>query len=98
VDVAAFERLALPTLTPADTDQLLIIDEIGKMELHSEPFRDAITSLFEGESALIATVPAYRHPFTDALKRRRELELVAVTSQNRDGLPGELAERIAPET
>jgi nucleoside-triphosphatase len=32
-------------------------------------------------------VHAHRHPFTDALKRRADVEVVRVTHGNRDALP-----------
>lgn len=92
VDLAAFERIALPSLRrPAD---VVVVDELGKMELASPAFREAVCELFVGDRAILATVHAFRHPFTDALKRRADVELVRVTERNRDALPGELAVRL----
>jgi nucleoside-triphosphatase len=90
VDLAEFERVALPALRePAD---VVLIDELGKMELASEPFRAAVEELLESPVALAATVQASKHPFTDALKRR--LEVIRLTRANRDALPEQLAERL----
>ena len=88
VDLDEFERLALPSLEePAG---VVLIDELGKMELASERFRDAVLALFEGDVPVVATVHTFRHPFTDALKARPEVSLVKLTRSNRDGLPEEL--------
>jgi nucleoside-triphosphatase len=94
VDLRGFERLAVPALqVPADA---VLIDELGKMELASVAFTDAVANLLEGETPVVATVHAFRHPFTDRLKRRRDAEVVRLTRANRDELPGLLAERLVP--
>jgi nucleoside-triphosphatase THEP1 len=72
----------------------VLIDELGKMELASEAFRAAVSRLLERPVALVATVHAARHPFTDALKRRPAVELVPVTVRSRDVLPKRLAARL----
>jgi nucleoside-triphosphatase len=92
VDLKEFERLALPTVeAPAS---VVLIDELGKMELASERFREAVLELFEGDAPIVATVHTFRHPFTDALKRRRDVSLLKLTASNRDQLPEELATRL----
>lgn len=94
VAIREFERLALPALrVPADA---ILIDELGKMELASSAFRNAVAGLVGGDTAIVATVHAFRHPFTDALKRRGDAEVVRLTRDNRDELPGRLAEKLAP--
>ena len=93
VDLEAFERLALPALEPPATGAT-VIDELGKMELASARFRDAVSALLDAEVPLVATVHAFRHPFTDELKRRPGVELVRLTRANRDELPDALAARL----
>jgi nucleoside-triphosphatase len=93
VDLEAFERLALPALEPPP-DGVTIVDELGKMELASARFRDAVTGLLDTDAPLVATVHAFRHPFTDELKRRPGVELVRLTRANRDDLPDALAARL----
>jgi nucleoside-triphosphatase len=89
VDLEAFERLALPVL--ADPGEgVVVLDELGKMEVASEPFRDAVSRLFERSAPIVATVHAHAHPFTDALKRRPDVELRRVTARTRDDLPEQL--------
>jgi nucleoside-triphosphatase len=93
VDVAAFEKVALPGLDCV-SGPIVIVDEIGKMELASARFRDAVSRLLDGRCPVVATVHAFAHPFTDALKARDDVEIVRVTERNRDELPGELARRL----
>jgi nucleoside-triphosphatase len=93
VDLEAFERLALPAVEPP-AGGAAVIDELGKMELASARFRDAMTALFDADIPLVATVHAFRHPFTDELKRRADVEVVRLSKANRDDLPGALAARV----
>lgn len=93
VDLEAFERLALPSLV-APAGGVTVVDELGKMELASARFRDAVTGLLDADAPLVATVHAFGHPFTDELKRRPTVELVRLTRANRDELPDALAARV----
>jgi nucleoside-triphosphatase len=92
VDVEAFERLALPALDPPSKRGVVVIDELGKMELASERFREVLLELWERPVSVVATVHTARHPFTDKLKRRADV--IQLTAANRDRLPEEVAERV----
>ena len=94
VDLDAFERVALPALASAIDTDVVVIDELGKMELASEKFRSAVGRLLAAPAAIVATVHVARHPFTDELKRRPDFETVDVIHRNRDELPAELAARL----
>ncbi len=93
VDLGALERVALPSI--AASVGVVVIDELGKMELASERFRDAVAALVERDLTIAATVHAFPHPFTDELKRRPGVRTITITRRNRDALPEELAARLA---
>ncbi|UQA90868.1 NTPase [Streptomyces halobius] len=97
VDLDVMERLALPPLRSAAANpvpgELVLIDELGRMELACTAFRDTVRNLFESGIDIVATVHAKSDPFTDALKRRPGIELAQVTRANRDALPEALAAR-----
>jgi nucleoside-triphosphatase len=94
VDLSPLERLAIPALEEATEREVAIIDELGKMELASQPFRDAVCALLDRPVPVVATVQTARHPFTDALKRRPDIETLRVTTAIRDELPQLLAARL----
>jgi len=94
VDLEAFERLVLPAVERCRRGRVALLDELGKMELASHDFRDAVAALFDRRVAIVATVMSGRYPVTDALKRRDDVELLLVTSRERDALPARLAERL----
>ena len=76
VDVLAFEEVALLELENGlELGATLVIDEIGKMELLSDAFRELVGRAMEADR-LIATVPAHAEPFTDAIKRRADVRRV----------------------
>jgi nucleoside-triphosphatase len=91
VDLPAFERLAIAALDRAGEDHVAIIDELGKMELASDAFRNAVLALLDRPVPVVATVQSASHPFTNALKRRPDIETVRVTTTNRNELPELLA-------
>jgi nucleoside-triphosphatase len=93
VDVVAFERLAVPALAvPA---RVVVIDELGKMELASAAFRQAVRDVFTRPVDVIAAVHAFAHPVTDELKARPDVDVVRVTFDNRDVLPEQLQSRLS---
>jgi len=96
VAIDAFERVALPALAEPRAGTVVVVDEVGKMELASARFREAVSRLLETDVDVVATVHVFRHPFTDQLKQRSDVERVSVTRANRDALPERLAERLTP--
>lgn len=97
LDLDALERLAIPAMQPAlhgRTGQLVVIDELGKMELASSAFRDAVEELFDSPAGVVATVHVFRHPLTDALKARPDVERLQVTAANRDDLARVLVRKL----
>jgi nucleoside-triphosphatase len=93
VDLQAFERVALVGVD-RPREECVLIDELGKMELASQRFREAVIARFDQPVPIVASVQMSRHPITDALKRRPDVETLRLTASNRDRLPGELAERL----
>jgi nucleoside-triphosphatase len=92
VDLEAFENVALPSVSASS--RAVVIDELGKMELASAAFRGAVDDLLDGKVSIVATVHAFRHPYTDGLKGRSDIDVIRVTARNRDSLPEQLARRM----
>jgi len=85
VDVGALESIGLPALEEAAAgSKLLVVDEIGKMELFSQRFREAVLRALDAGGPVLATVMLSRHPFADALKARDDVRLIHLTPENRD--------------
>jgi nucleoside-triphosphatase len=94
VDLAGFEGIVRTKLNrPHDKVDLIVIDEIGKMECLSQVFVEAVTHILDSSVPLLATIAAKGSGLIAKVKDRLDVEIVTVTAANRDGLPGELVHR-----
>ena len=66
---------------------IIVVDEIGKMELFSHRFKAQVMKLFESDLVyLLCTVPVQSIPFVNSLKNRTDVEVIEVTRENRDDM------------
>jgi nucleoside-triphosphatase len=88
VNLVEFERVALKALTDAEKEKdLIIIDEIGKMELFSQKFTTLVEEIFiRGHKKVLATIPVSNIPFINKLRALPDIEVIEVTPENRDQL------------
>ncbi len=94
VDVAAIESVAVAAIRRAvAAGELVVVDEIGPMELLADAFPQAVRHALAADVPFLASIVARRHPFTDELKQRRELELLKLTRDNRERIVEHLIER-----
>jgi nucleoside-triphosphatase len=94
VHVREFEAVALPQLEPRPAIRLLVLDEIGKMECLSPAFVEAVRSALQGRVPLIGTVALAGGGLIAEAKRAAGVEVIAISRENRDRLPAELAARL----
>ena len=92
VNLEAFERLALPELARRDVD-LIVIDEIGKMECASDRFCRAVENALDTQVTVLATVGIACLPFLESVRSRPDVELLTLTERNRDALVLDLCGR-----
>lgn len=94
VDVAAFEEIALLELQNGlEIGSTLVVDEIGKMELLSAPFRELVPQIIEAPQ-LLATVPAQGDALVEELKRRPDVVLIDLARSGRNEDPRALADLV----
>ena len=74
--------------------RLVVIDEIGPMEIRSAIFRDAVNKALDSEVPVLATIFGRSLPFTDAIKSRPDVTLIEVRPDNRERLVSKLSGRI----
>lgn len=100
VDVPSFESLALPSIQPTPgTTRLVVIDEVGKMELFSAAFYPAVLAVLDTPGLLVfGSVPVARYgrtiPQVESLKTRPDVKVLMVTKDNRDRLVADLCQHI----
>lgn len=94
VDVQGFEMfLDSLDLTHCDAD-VLVIDEIGKMECHSDKFKHLITFLLDSEKPLVATISLRGDGLIAQVKRRPDVQILELTAAGRDSLVIEVANSV----
>jgi len=93
VDLESFERVALPALTIPQAD-LIVVDEIGKMECFSYAFQQAVQGALDGPVPVLGTIGRDGGPFMRSVRRRGDVQLIEVTRTNRTKLPGRLAQML----
>jgi nucleoside-triphosphatase len=69
---------------------VVVIDEIGKMELFSPAFRQATLVALDSPKAVLASVMTGPQPWVDAIKARADVTLIEVTRANRQALPEQI--------
>lgn len=72
--------------------QLTVIDEIGPMEIRSPIFRDVVNEALDSRAPVLGTITARPFPFTNAIKKRRDVTLIEVRGDNREQLVSELSD------
>lgn len=92
VYVSDFEAICMKYLESHD-ESLLVIDEIGKMELFSKKFETAVKNFLKNDNNLkiLATVPLKANiNLVDQLKKHKNARLFHITKSNRDEIYSEI--------
>jgi nucleoside-triphosphatase len=84
VDIAGFERFLKTIQFLEPGVDVIIIDEIGKMECFSAVFRTIVQSVLASEKKAIATVAYRGGGFITEVKERWDVDLRTLTWENRD--------------
>ena len=83
----------LETLNPMNPAvELIVIDEIGKMELFSTCFCSLVCDVLNSDKQVLASIPMKGNEFVRKIKQRMEIRLFQVTHDNRDHLIDEIVE------
>jgi nucleoside-triphosphatase len=93
LDLSQLETIGIEAVRKAvRARELTVIDEIGPMEIRSAIFRDVVNEALNSRTPLLGTITARPFPFTDAIKKRRDVTLIEVREDNREQLVSELSE------
>jgi nucleoside-triphosphatase len=90
VNLENFHRVALPALEYRPGIDLIVVDEVGKMECLSARFVAALESLWRQPVPLLVTVAEKGGGFIAALKAKPDKILITVSPANRDELPAQI--------
>ncbi len=89
VDMKALDAVGVKAIKNAIKEaDVIIIDEVGKMEVESPGFVEAVNEALDSDKAIILTLhKKSRNPLLQDIRRRDDLRILEVTSVNRNLLP-----------
>jgi nucleoside-triphosphatase len=94
VDTRGFEDF-LSTLDLLNPDvELIVIDEIGKMELFSGRFQNLVRAAMNSDKQVLASISLKENEFIREIKQRSDTHLLEVTQNNRNRLVQTIVEEL----
>lgn len=86
-----FERCGCALLQRAGEFDLLLMDELGRMELEAHAFCAAVLDALHGDTPVLGVIKPEHNAFLDAVRAREDVELFPLTPENRNEAPAAIA-------
>lgn len=97
VDIDSLDRVGVAALHQATTESdVIVIDEIGKMELLSPSFREAVLKAMESGKKVLGTIMLHANPFADQIKKHPQVRLIQLSRANHDQVLTEIMHWLQP--
>jgi nucleoside-triphosphatase len=92
VDIDSLDIVGVSALSKAAAERpLIIIDEIGRMELFSANFREVVLRVISSGKKVLGTIMLSPHPWADLIKQKPEVKLIELTRANHPQVLKELS-------
>jgi len=83
VDIDSLDRVGVSALNQAAKEcNLVVVDEIGKMELFSANFREAVLRIIDSGKRVLGTIMLNSNPWADTIKLKPQVKVIAITQAN----------------
>lgn len=89
-----FETAGLAILNAPGPFDLLLMDELGRMELRSPNFCRRVLELLDAGAPVLGVVKPESNALLDAVRSHPKTVLLEVTEENRDGIPALIGEHL----
>lgn len=84
IDIGNLETVGVSALRRAIHEcGIVVIDEIGKMELFSSAFRETVLEVLNSRKKLLGTIMLQHHSWADRIKQDPRVEVLQVSRANR---------------
>ena len=96
VNLPDIQRVGVTAIRRAITDaDVVIVDELGPMELHSMSFILAVEMALASPTHFVGTIhKRASHHLVTAIKSNSNYEIIEVTQQNREEMASKIVERL----
>ena len=71
-------------MIPAKEGQMIVIDEIGKMECFSTLFQETLIRVLESKNPILGSIALKGDSFITRIKKRKDVHLIRITEKNRE--------------
>jgi nucleoside-triphosphatase len=71
-------------------DFLIVVDEIGKMGLFSNKFKEVILKALDSKNKILGTIMEKENQFCDKIKQRKDAKVFYLTRENREKIKKEI--------
>ncbi len=96
VNLEAIASIAVPALRQAMRQgQVIVIDEIGPMEILSKPFCQAVREILDSQALVLGTIVQRPNSFADWVKVHPRVKVKPVTVTNRAQIPEQIYAELA---
>lgn len=91
INLNDLEKIAVQSIEDAISHkELIVIDEIGRMELFSSSFRQAVIKALDSPKPLLATLHRGDDPFLKSIRQREDTIVFWLTPNNREEVLGKI--------
>ena len=97
VNLTDLEAIGVSSILDAIRNaDIVIVDEIGPMELFSSAFRDVVVQAVESDKPVLGTIHfGLRNSLVNSLKNREDTEIFELTYENREALHNLIIDKVA---
>ncbi|MEW6455166.1 MAG: NTPase [Acidobacteriota bacterium] len=95
INVEDLEEIGVRSLKDAiENKGIIVIDEIGKMELFSDEFRKIAIKALNSDKRVVGVIHRKSIPFLNEIKQRKDVEMYELTLENRNYLETKLKKEL----
>ena len=91
INIKDFENIGVRSILDSlKENKITVIDEIGKMELHSDKFKKAVKIALKSKNKVLGTIMVKSNPFCDEIKKRKDTKILYLTRKNKEKIKKEI--------
>jgi len=96
VNLSDIQRVAVESIRRAITESdVIVVDELGPMELNSEPFIQEVQTALAAPKHFVGTIHRHAsHPLVRGIKSNLNYQILEVTMENRNRIPRSVVEKV----
>jgi nucleoside-triphosphatase THEP1 len=96
VNLRGIDSIAVPALRRAvKSNRLIVIDEIGPMEIISKLFCQTVMEILDSEAPVIGTIMQGQNTFADRVRAHSRVRIRTITIENRVHVPPQVITELA---